>query len=90
MGLSGSHELLLEELTDTLRSIKQRVGKLESETASLRQSFMNNNVAHNEHSRLINQVHEHIFNTKLLEEGRSRSVRHHKPKKFHTQSLVLN
>lgn len=89
MGVSGSHELLVQELTDTVRSIKSRLGRLETETASLRKSVINNNVAHNEHSRLISGIEEHIFNVKLLEEGRSMSVRHHKKNKHHTQSLIL-
>lgn len=89
MGVSGSHELLVQELTETVRSIKQRLSRLESETAALRKSVINNNVAHNEHSRIISKLEEHIFNVKLLEEGRSRSVRHHKNNKHHTQSLIL-
>lgn len=87
MGAFGSHELLIEELVESIRSMKQRIGVLETETAALRKSVINNNVAHNEHSRIISKTDEHIFNTKLLEEGRSRSVRRAKPNKFHTQSL---
>jgi hypothetical protein len=89
MGVSTSHELLVEQLTETVRSIKHRLGVLENESAALRKSVINNNVAHNEHSRIISRIEEHIFNVKLLEEGRSRSVRHHKTNKHHTQSLIL-
>lgn len=89
MGASTSHELLIEHLVESVRSMKHRIGILETETAALRKSVINNNVAHNEHSRIISKIDEHIFNTKLLEEGRSRSVRHVKPNKFHTKSLVL-
>ena len=87
--VSSSQELLLEGLADTVRSIKQRLGSLENEVAGLRKSVINNNVAHNEHSRILSKIEEHIFNVKLLEEGRSRSVRHHHKNKHHTQSLVL-
>lgn len=83
------NNLLLQDLVETMRSIKQRIGVLETETAALRKSVINNNVAHNEHSRLLSRIDEHIFNVKLLEEGRSRSVRHHKPNKYHTKSLIL-
>lgn len=89
MGVSVSHSLLYEELCDNLRRIKLRLGVLETETAALRKSVINNNVAHNEHSRIISKIDEHIFNTKLLEEGRSRSVRHHKNNRHYTQSLIL-
>lgn len=91
MGLSSSHELLLEEWTVALRCIKQRVAVLETETAALRRSVINNNVAHNEHSRRISKIDGHLFNMKLLEEGRSRSVRYQKPNKDpSTQSLFLH
>lgn len=86
--VSSSQELLLEGLAETVRSMKQRLGRLENDSAALRKSVINNNVAHNEHSRIISKLEEHIFNVKLLEEGRSRSVRHHK-NKHHTQSLIL-
>ncbi|CAM9101414.1 unnamed protein product [Ectocarpus sp. 12 AP-2014] len=88
MGNDISHNLLLE-VAESIRSIKQRLGGLETDVAALRKSVINNNVGYNEHSRVIKKLEEHIFNVKLLEEGRSRSVRHHKPNKFHTQSLVL-
>ncbi|CAM9090635.1 unnamed protein product [Ectocarpus sp. 12 AP-2014] len=80
---------LLQELIDAIRSVKKRIGVLETETAALRKSVINNNVAHNEHSRIISRIDEHIFDVKLLEEGRSRSVRHHKPNRYHTQSLYV-
>lgn len=86
MGVSVSHELLLEELVATTRSIKQRLGVVETEVAGLRKSVINANVAHNEHSRLLSQMQSHVFNATLLEEGRSRSVR---PVKRQSQSLVL-
>ncbi len=86
MGASLSRELLLEELVDTLKSMKQRLGAVESEVAGLRKSVINANVAHNEHSRLINQMQRHIFHSTLLEEGRSKSVR---PVRRQSQSLVL-
>jgi len=89
MGVSPSHNQLVQELTETLRLIKRRIGRLETDTAALRKSVINNNVTHNEHSRIIAKLDEHIFKNKLLEEGRSRSVRHNK-NKFHTQSLILN
>lgn len=89
MGVSASHDLLVEELVDNIRSMKQRIAVLETETAALRKSVINNNVAHNEQSRIITKMDEYMFNTKLLEEGRSRSVRHVKPNKYHTQSLIL-
>ena len=89
MGASTSHELLIEDLVESVRSMKSRIGVLETETAALRKSVINNNVAHNEQSRIISKIDQHIFNTKLLEEGRSRSVRHVKPNKFHTKSLVV-
>jgi hypothetical protein len=81
MGASSSHNLLVEEMWEITRSIKHRLGILETETAALRKSVINNNVAHNEHSRLLSKMDEHIFNVKLLEEGRSRSVRRVKPNK---------
>jgi len=86
--VSSSQELLLEGLAETVRSMKQRLGRLENDFAALRKSVINNNVAHNEHSRIISKLEEHIFNVKVLEEGRSRSVRHHKNQN-HTQSLIL-
>lgn len=87
--VSSSQELLLEALADTVRSIKHRLGTLENESAALRKSVINNNVAHNEHSRIISKLEEHIFNIRLLEEGRPVSVRHHHTNKHHTQSLIL-
>lgn len=89
MGASSSHQFLIEEMWGIIRSIKERLGNLETETAALRRSVINNNVAHNEHGRLLSKMDAHIFNVKLLEEGRSRSVRHVKPNKFHTQSMIL-
>ena len=89
MGISSSHELLIENLTETIRSMKTRLGKLETETAALRKSLINTNVAHNEHSRLISSLDQHIVNSKLLEEGRSMSVRHNKTRSHRAQSLVL-
>lgn len=89
MGVTASHELLVEEMVESIRALKERVGRLETETAALRKSVINNNVAHDEHSRHLSKLDEHIFYVKLLDEGRSRSVRHHKPNKYHTQSLVL-
>lgn len=89
MGASSSNQLLVEEMWEIIRSIKERLGHLETETAALRRSVINNNVAHNEHSRLLSKMNEHIFNVKLLEEGRSRSVRHVKRNKFHTQSMII-
>lgn len=90
MGASSSHTLpLVVEMWEIIRSIKIRLGCLETETAALRKSVININVAHNEHSRLISKMDEHIFKVKLLEEGRSHSVRHVKPNKRHTQSMIL-
>ncbi|CAM9105320.1 unnamed protein product [Ectocarpus sp. 8 AP-2014] len=90
MGNDISHNLLLE-LAESVRSIKQRLGRLESDVAALRKSVMNNNVGFNEHSRLISEMQNHIFNAKLLEEGKSRSVRRHKSinNRDHARSLVL-
>lgn len=90
MGNEMSHNLLLE-LAESVRSIKQRLGKLETDVAALRKSVINNNVACNDHSRAISKIEGHIFHAKLLEEGMSRSVRHHKPVdgKSHSKSLVL-
>lgn len=89
MGISSSHELLIEDLTETIRSMKTRLGKLETETAALRKSLINTNVAHNEHSRIISRLDQQFVNSKLLEEGRSMSVRHNKTKNYRSQSLVL-
>lgn len=77
MGNEISHDLLLE-LAESVRSIKQRLGRLETDVAALRKSVINNNVCCNEHSREISKLRDHIFSAKLMEEGRSRSVRHHK------------
>ena len=89
MGASVSHECLIQELMEKIRSLTQRVACLETEAATLRKSVINNNVAHNELARKVWELNEHVFNIQLLQEGRSRSVRHHKSNKFHTQSLVL-
>lgn len=84
-----SHSLLLE-LAESVRSVKLRLGMLETDVAAIHKSVVKSNVGHNEHSRIISKIEDHIFNMKLLEEGRPRSVRHHhNPQKFHTQSLVL-
>ncbi|CAN0560307.1 unnamed protein product, partial [Ectocarpus sp. 12 AP-2014] len=90
MGNEISQNLLLE-LAESVRSIKQRLGGLETDVAALRKSVINNNVGCNEHSRAISKIQDHVFNAKLMEEGRSRSVRHHKPidSRSHTKSLVL-
>ncbi|CAM9816714.1 unnamed protein product [Ectocarpus sp. 4 AP-2014] len=89
IGASLSHDFLMNELSETFDSIKHRLGVLKTETATLRKSVINNRVAHDEHGRTIAKLGEHIFNAKLLEEGRSRSVRHHKKSnKQHAQSLV--
>ena len=97
MGNEISHSLLLE-LAESVRSIKQRLGRLETDVAALRKSvinnsvdIINNNVDCKKHSGEISKLKDHIFNAKLLEEGRSRSVRHQKPidKRNHAKSLVL-
>ncbi|AAK14475.1 EsV-1-49 [Ectocarpus siliculosus virus 1] len=94
MGNEISHSLVLE-LAESVRSIKQRLGRLETDVAALRKSVINNNVGCNDHGRAISKIEGHIFNAKLMEEGRSRSVRHHKPiinnniNRGHAQSLVL-
>lgn len=85
-----SQNLLLEELTETLRGIKKRLARLETETAALRRSVINNNVAHNEHSRLISKLDQHLTKAKILEEGRSLSVRQHKVKQGNrAQSVII-
>lgn len=88
MGNEISHNLLLE-LAESVRSIKQRLGRMETDVAALRTSVINNGVGYNEHSRLLSKIESHLFKAKILEEGISRSVRQHKPRKSHTQSLVL-
>lgn len=89
MGNDVSHILLLE-LAESVRSIKQRLGILETDVAALHKSVVKSSVGHSEHGKIISKIEDHIFNMKLLEEGRPLSVRHHnKPSKFHTQSLVL-
>lgn len=77
MGNEMSHNLLLE-FVESVQSIKQRLGRLETDVAALRKSVINNNVGCNEHSRVISKIEDHILNAKLLDKGRSRSVRHHK------------
>ena len=58
-----SHNLLLE-LAESVQSIKQRLGRLETDVAALRKSVINNNVGCNEQSRVISKIEEHIFNAK--------------------------
>jgi len=86
MGNELSHDLLLG-LAESVQAIKQRLGGLETDVAALHKSVINNNVCCNEHGREISKFRDHIYSAKIMEEGRSRSVRHHKTPK--TKSLVL-
>jgi len=60
--MGSSQSIIIEDLREILRDIRRRLAFLEEENATMRK-------------QITNMKDEHVFKSKLLEEGRSLSVR---------------
>lgn len=72
MGTSFSTDNDLENLKETLRSMQQRLSKLESENALMTKTITNLKVSNNELGRTVSKLHSRVFDTPV---DTNRSVR---------------
>lgn len=75
MGSSISQEIIFEDLKRTLGEMRSRISRLETDYAEISKTVTNVKVSQNETGLTVSRINEHIFKAKLLEEGRSYSVR---------------
>ena len=65
----------LEDMKEVLKSMKWRLSRLEADNAIMSKTITNLKVSNNEMGRSVAKLHEHVFKSKILEEGRGHSVR---------------
>lgn len=73
--MGSSQSIIIEDLREILRDIRRRLAFLEEENATMRKQITNMKVAQNEQGMVFAKLNEHVFKSKILEEGRSLSVR---------------
>lgn len=74
MGSSQS-SIIIEDLREVIRDIRKRLASLEEENAIMKKQITNMKVSQNEQALVFGKLNEHVFREKILEQGRSHSVR---------------
>lgn len=81
MGGAQSHQLIINDLRTVLGEIRQRLARLERENAEMTKVITNLKVATNDHARSIQILNEQGLKSRIINEGRSLSVRQPKGSK---------
>lgn len=82
MGSGISTEEVIEKATMIIKDLRIRISRVEAAMALLEKNNMNIRITQEKNNQRLDQLDEHVFNLRLLEEGRSTYY----SKGFHTRS----
>jgi hypothetical protein len=88
MGPAQSHQVVIDDLRHVLNDMRRRISHLERQNSDLSKAVINLTVSGNEHKRSIRELHEQALRNRIVEEGRSLSVRQPKAPKVPKASNV--